>query len=418
MKTVIIAGGQGTRIASVNNEIPKGMIPVAGKPIIEHELELCLRHGLSDFIFITGYLGDQIEAYFGDGKRWGAHITYFREEHPMGTAGALGMLKDLLQDDFFVLYGDTIVDIDMHAMLDFHNHHHADATLFVHPNDHPYDSDLVDIDAEGRVRRFLLKPHAEGLISHNMVNASLFIFSPRILEEIEKGRKSHIEKDVLPRCLEKGMRLYGYVSFEYIKDMGTPDRYHAVCADVENGTVARRNRRNLRPAIFLDRDGTITEEIGLLHRADQLRLIEGAGEAIRLINGSDFLAIVVTNQPVIARNLCSLEELDEIHATMETMLGHEHAYVNAIYFCPHHPDGGYPEERKEYKVKCECRKPAPGMLLQAAKEWNINLAESYMIGDSQRDVEAGERAGCKASVRINTNQPNALLDAVREILGG
>ena len=146
MKTVIIAGGQGTRIASVNSEIPKGMIPVAGKPIIEHELELCLRHGLSDFIFITGYLGDQIEAYFGDGKRWGAHITYFREEHPMGTAGALGMLKDLLQDDFFVLYGDTIVDIDMHAMLDFHNHHHADATLFVHPNDHPYDSDLVDID--------------------------------------------------------------------------------------------------------------------------------------------------------------------------------------------------------------------------------------------------------------------------------
>ncbi|MBQ4222458.1 MAG: HAD-IIIA family hydrolase [Prevotella sp.] len=412
MKVVIIAGGKGTRIASVNSEIPKAMIPVEGKPIIEHEVLLALRYGFKDFIFIIGHLGEHIRQHFGDGSRWGAHIDYFQEEQPLGTAGALGSLREQIDEDFFVFYGDTIMDIDMHAMLDYHRHKQADATLFIHPNDHPYDSDVVDIDEEGRVRRFLLKPHPENLVCRNMVNASLFILSPNVLQRIEPGVKSHIEKDILPRCLHDGLRLYGYVSFEYIKDMGTPDRYEAVCRDMRQGTVARRNKQHPRPAVFLDRDGVITKEVHLLHRPEQLQLVEGAAEAIRRINRSDYLAVIVTNQPVIARNLCSIEELEHIHATLETMLGKEHAYVNAIYYCPHHPDGGYPEERKEYKIKCDCRKPAPGMLLQAARDWNIDLSASYMIGDSERDVLAGENAGCKKSVRIETNRPHALLEAL------
>lgn len=416
MKVVIIAGGKGTRIAAVNGDIPKAMIPVCGKPIIEHEVLLAKRYGYTEFVFIIGHLGEQIREYFGDGASWGVHIDYYHETQPLGTAGALGYLKEQLTEEFFVFYGDTILDIDMQAMLDYHHAKKADATLFVHPNDHPYDSDIVDIDSEGKVREFFIKPHPEDFVSRNIVNASLFIFTPKVLERIETGVKSHIEKDVLPRCLRDGLNLYGYLSFEYIKDMGTPDRYEAVCQDMQRGTVAQRNRQNPRPAIFLDRDGTITREVNLLHRPEQLELIEGAAEAIRRINASGYLAVIVTNQPVIARNLCSIEELELIHATLETMLGREHAYVNAIYYCPHHPDSGYPEERREYKIKCECRKPAPGMLLQAAKDWNIDLSRSYMIGDSLRDVQAGDNAHVKQSVLIATNEPDALLDAVNEIL--
>lgn len=416
MKVVIIAGGQGTRIASVNSEIPKAMIPVCGKPIIEHEVELCKRYGYTDFLFIIGHMGDQISSYFGDGSKWDVAIDYYQEAQPLGTAGALGYLKDRLTEDFFVLYGDTIVDFDMKAMLAYHQSKKADATLFLHPNDHPYDSDIIDLDAEGRVRRFYNKPHEEGFVSRNIVNAALFIFSPKILTQVEVGVKSHIEKNVLPRCLEASMNLYGYVSFEYIKDMGTPERYYAVCDDVKSGKVARLNRSNRRPAIFLDRDGTISKEVNLLNKPEQLELIEGAAEAIRLINKSDYLAVIVTNQPVIARNLCSIEELEYIHATLETMLGKEGAYVNAIYYCPHHPDKGYPEERPEYKIDCECRKPKPGMLLQAAKDWNIDLSRSVMIGDTTRDLQAGINARVKESIMIETNKPNALLDAVRKII--
>lgn len=416
MKIVIIAGGQGTRIASVNSEIPKAMIPVCRKPIIEHEVEMAARQGFTDFLFVIGYLGDQIEAYFGNGSRWGVHIDYFRETQPLGTAGALGLLRDRLTEDFFVFYGDTVMDIDLQRMLDYHRTKQADATLFLHPNDHPYDSDLVDMDADGRIRAFYHKPHPEGFVAHNIVNAALFIFSPSVLAHIESGIKSHIEKHVLPRCMEADMRLFGYVSAEYIKDMGTPERYYAVCDDMANGKVARLNCANRRPAIFLDRDGVINREVNLLNREEQMELLPGAAQAIRLINKSDYLAIVVTNQPVIARNLCTLDELDRIHMRLETLLGQEHAYLNALYFCPHHPDGGYPEERKEYKIKCDCRKPAPGMLLRAAEEWNIDLANSYMIGDSERDMQAGANAGVKRSILIPTNKENALLNAIQQII--
>lgn len=416
MKVVVIAGGQGTRIASVNSEIPKAMIPIAGKPILEYEVEMAKRYGYTDFLFIIGYMGDQIASYFGDGSKWDVHIEYYQEEKPLGTAGALGFLKDKLTEDFFVFYGDTVMDFDMEAMLRCHRGKNADATLFLHPNDHPYDSDIVDLDKDGKILHFYNKPHEEGFISRNIVNAALFIFSPKILEEIETGVKSHIEKNILPRCLDKGLRLYGYVSAEYIKDMGTPDRYYAVCDDIISGKVARLNKSNPRPAIFLDRDGTISREKNLLNKVEDLELIEGVTDAIKLINGSDYLAVIVTNQPVIARNLCTIEELEYIHAALETMLGKERAYVNAIYYCPHHPDKGYPEERPEYKIKCECRKPAPGMLLQAAKDWNIDINKSFMIGDSDRDVQAGEAAGCKASYKINCNESNALLRIVRQIL--
>lgn len=416
MKVVIIAGGQGTRIASVNSEIPKAMIPIAGKPVLEYEVELAKRYGFTEFLFIIGYLGDQIENYFGDGSPWGVHIDYFKEEKPLGTAGALGLLKEQLTDDFFVFYGDTVTDFDMQAMLAFHKSKQADATLFVHPNDHPYDSDIVEMDSEGRVKGFCHKPHPEDFVSHNVVNAALFIFSSKVLEQIEPGVKSHIEKHVLPACIDAGMRLYGYVSYEYIKDMGTPDRYYSVCDDVISGKVARLNRQYPRKAIFLDRDGVINREVNLLNKPEQMELLPGAADAIRYINSKGYLAVVVTNQPVIARNLCSLEELDYIHATLETLLGKEQAYLNGIYYCPHHPDKGYPEERPEYKIACDCRKPKPGMLLKAASDWNIDLSESYMIGDSDRDIQAGHAAGVKESILIPTNEPFALLKAVQRII--
>lgn len=416
MKIVVIAGGQGTRIASVNADIPKAMIPIDGKPILEYQILMAQRYGFTDFLFIIGYLGDQIREYFGDGAKWGVTIKYFQETQPLGTAGALGYLKDKLTEEFFVFYGDTVMDFDMIHMLDFHHRKHADATLLVHPNDHPYDSDIVDVDKDGKVKNFFIKPHPDCFISHNMVNAALFIFSPSILSEIEVGTKSHIEKNVLPKCLQDGMRLYGYNTAEYIKDMGTPDRYYAVSEDVISGKVNRLNRLNKRPCVFLDRDGVINKEVNLLNKPEQMELIEGAADAIRYINGKGYLAIVITNQPVIARNLCTLEELDYIHAKLETLLGAEHAYLNDIYICPHHPDGGYPEERKEYKIKCNCRKPAPGLLLQAAKDWNIDMPHSIMIGDQDRDYQAGVNAGVGQSIRIETNKENALLKVIKEII--
>lgn len=416
MKVVIIAGGKGTRIASVANEIPKAMIPINGKPVIEFQIELAKSYGFIEFIFIIGHLGEQIEQYFGNGAKWGVEISYFKETQALGTAGALAYLKNDLLEDFFVFYGDTVMDIDLERMVAYHLENKSDATLLVHPNDHPYDSDIVELDESGLVKKICNKPHPAGFISRNLVNAALFIFSPKILDCIKIRAKSHIEKDIIPKCIENGLKIYGYISPEYIKDMGTPERYIKVCDDVISGKVSKLNWKNIRPAVFLDRDGIITKEIDLLHSIEKLELIEGAAEAIKYINEKGYLVIVVTNQPVIARNLCTLDELDLIHAKLETLLGEKHTYLNAIYFCPHHPDGGYPEERIEYKVKCTCRKPAPGMLLKAVNDWNIDISNSIMIGDRESDVLAGNNAKVKFSIMIEQNKSYALLDALKQLI--
>ncbi|MFH2074869.1 MAG: HAD family hydrolase [Pseudomonadota bacterium] len=144
-------------------------------------------------------------------------------------------------------------------------------------------------------------------------------------------------------------------------------------------------------AVFLDRDGTINEEIGYMDRLEKLRLIPGAAEAIRLINESGMKTIVVTNQSGVARNVFDEASVDEVHARLRDMLRAEGAFLDGVYYCPHHPTEG----RGDYLRTCDCRKPAPGLLLRAAEELRLDLARSYMVGDTLKDIEAGTRAGVK-----------------------
>ena len=393
MKIVIMAGGKGTRIASVNSEVPKPMIPINNKPILEYEIACVKKQGYTDIILVVGYLGKVVQDYFGDGSRFGVHIEYVVEETPLGTAGALYLLKDKLQDDFLLLNGDIIFDVDFARFYEVHKKQGGMATILTHPNNHPYDSGIIVADENGRVLNWLHKED-ERLWYQNRVNAGLHMLSPRIFEQFKELKKVDLDRDVLKPLIAKG-ELYVYDSPEYIKDMGTPDRFYAVIEDIETGKVESKNLSNKQKAVFLDRDGTINEYVGFLRNIDDFKLIGGVAEAVKKINQSGYLAIVVTNQPVIARGEVSLEELQEIHNKMETLLGQEGAYLDAIFYCPHHPDKGFVGERPEYKMECDCRKPKPGMLLTAAEKYNIDLGQSYMVGDGKNDMEAGRAAGCK-----------------------
>ena len=391
-KAVILAGGKGTRLKSISETIPKPMMPVAGKPLLEYQIELCKKYGLEEVILIVNHLKDSIIHYFGNGEKWGIQVSYFEEPSPLGTVGGVKEIEDQLTEDFLVLYGDVIMEMDLQRLFDFHKEKQSDVSLVIHPNDHPYDSDLVEADANDRVTHFHSKPLPEGEIFHNLVNAAAYVFSPKIFKHLEKGKKADFGKDIFPNILDK-LNLFAYNTTEYLKDMGTPDRLEKVTRDVTSGKLANRSLSKKQKAIFLDRDGVINKHVGLLHKPEQLTLFDDSAEAIKKINKSEYLTIVVTNQPVIARGLASLKDLDNIHKKMEWQLGESQAFVDAIYFCPHHPDKGYPEEIKEYKIECDCRKPKPGMLLQAAERFNIDLSQSYMIGDSDRDILAGKAAG-------------------------
>jgi histidinol-phosphate phosphatase family protein len=251
----------------------------------------------------------------------------------------------------------------------------------------------VEIDRDGRITRFLPKPRQPGLYCRNLVNAAFYVLSPEVFLHIDKGARSDFGKNVFPAMLERGETLYGYVTAEYLKDMGTVDRLRQVNEDFASGRITRWNKSNSRPAVFLDRDGTINREVGLISREEDLELIPGAAKGVRLLNKSDYLSVVVTNQSVIARGLCGFEDLERIHAKMDTLLGNEGAYLDSIFYCPHHPDKGFPGEQAEYKVDCTCRKPATGLIETAIRRLNIDLSASFLIGDSTRDVETGRRLG-------------------------
>ena len=395
MKVVIMAGGKGTRIAEVNSQVPKPMIPIDGKPILEYQIDTLRRQGYTDIILVIGHMGQVISDYFKDGSEKGVNLQYVVEEQPLGTAGALFLLKDQIKEDFLLLNGDIIFDVDISRFLEHHHNQKTVATILTHPNSHPYDSGIIFADSNGKVTNWLHKEDKR-LWYQNRVNAGLHMLSPRIFDMFSELKKTDLDRDVLKPLIAQG-ELSIYDSPEYIKDMGTPDRYYSVIQDIREGKVEAKNLSNKQKAIFLDRDGTLNQYVGFLRNIDDFSLIDGAAEAVKLINESGYLAIVVTNQPVIARGEVSLEELQEIHNKMETLLGQEGAYVDDIFYCPHHPHKGYEGERPEYKIECECRKPKPGMLLAAAEKYNIELSESWMIGDGDSDVEAGLNAGCKVA---------------------
>lgn len=393
MKTVIMAGGKGTRIASINADVPKPMIEICGKPILEYQIECLKKQNLTDIILVIGHLGNVIEEYFKDGERHGVQIVYIREEYPLGTAGALYHLKGVITEDFLLINGDILFDVDFTLFLEAHRKNHSMATIFTHPNSHPYDSGIIVADKEGVVTGWLTKEDEKKWYK-NRVNAGLHLLSAKLLDQFEEPEKRDLDRDILkPLIAER--QLYVYDSPEYVKDMGTPDRYYSVEGDIKSGLVEKRNLSVKQKAVFLDRDGTINKYVGFLKDIDHFELIDGVAQAVRMINRSGYLAIVITNQPVIARGEVSWEELEEIHNKMETLLGNSGAYIDDIFCCPHHPDQGFAGERKEYKKVCECRKPKPGLLLQAAQKYNIDMGNSWMVGDSMGDMEAGRRAGCK-----------------------
>lgn len=400
-----MAGGKGTRISSVAKDMPKPMVRIEGKPILEHEIECLRNQGITDIIITVGYLGRSITEYFGNGEKtspatgkpFGVKIEYYFENEPLGNAGALFKIKDRLQEDFLLINGDLMFDIDLSRFIKFHKGHDALATLFTHPNSHPYDSGLIEADGKGAVVKWLSKEDERKGYYKNRVNAGIHILSPVLLDAGTETGKTDLDRQILKPLAGSG-KMFCYDSPEYVKDMGTPERYKEVCADFKAGRVSAGNLKNKQKAVFLDRDGTINRYAGFLRNIEDFELLPGVSDAVKRINESGYLAIVVTNQPVIARGELTAGELQEIHNKMETLLGKEGAYLNAVYYCPHHPHKGYEGEIPELKIECGCRKPKPGLLLQAAEDYNIDLKSSWMAGDGENDIKAGRTAGCHTAL--------------------
>lgn len=402
MQVVILAGGMGTRLRSATGNLPKPLVEVNGRPLLDYHLAHVAQAGVKDVLILAGYGADQIEMFCGDGSKWGLNLRTIVESSAAGTAGAVLQAFDYLQPHFLVLYGDTVFDFNIGRMVDFHEKYSPDATLFLHPNDHPHDSDLVEVDDQNRILKFHPYPHPSDVNLPNLVNAGVYIIERDILKNLDGlPAKPDFGKHVFSLLLAQNGYLMGYRSPEYIKDAGTPERLKKVSRDLLTGRVTQRSLLNPVPAVFIDRDGTLIEEHGYIRQPSEVSLLPGVGRSLAKLNGSNYRIVLITNQPVIARGECDETGLKQVHNRLETLLGAEGAYLDAMYYCPHHPDAGFAGERSDLKIVCECRKPNIGLIEQAKLELNIDLTKSWMIGDTTTDSLTAKRAGV-SSILVNT----------------
>ena len=400
-QAVILAGGKGTRLKSITGDLPKPMVSILGAPLLQHLIEQCVAYDIVDIKLLVSYRKEAIEDYFGDGSQYGVSIQYIVEDIPRGTAGALIDALPELDEQFLVVYGDTFFDVDLGSFWNFHQNQAGDISIFLHPNDHPHDSDLVEVDPSFQVLKIHPYPH-DSQWRQNLVNAAVYMINKSALKGIDFVLdRPDIAKDLFPLMLESGKKLYGYISTEYIKDMGMPKRLSKVERDIDSGKVKSLKKQTPKMAIFIDRDGTINQEVNHLSSQDQFELLDGVGEAICQINAAGILAVIVTNQPVIARGELEESELKVIHNKMDTLLGRQGAYIDRLYYCPHHADSGFEGEVEVLKFDCDCRKPKIGLFTQAKKDLNIVLEKSWVVGDSTRDILAAQNAGMK-SILVET----------------
>lgn len=427
---VIQAGGKGTRLKDLTHDkIPKPLLRINEKPMLQWQIENLIKYGIKEVIIIIGHLGEKIQEYFGNGNKWKIQITYIREEKPLGSAGALYYLKKRKNENFIFIFGDVMFDLNWSRFIDFHEKRGGVATLLVHPNSHPYDSDIVIMGDEKNVVGYYYKGSHEGGYYGNCVNAGLYILKKEVLDIIGEEKYHDLEKDVLPTLTAKGL-VYGYKTSEYVKDAGTPERFRTVSDEQKKGVWKSRNLENFQKCIFLDRDGTLNKYKGLISAPDALELEDNAAQAVKMINESGYLAIVVTNQSVVARGMCGMCMVEKIHKKMEMMLGERGAYLDDIIFCPHHPDSGYQGENAEYKIECTCRKPLTGMIDKMVETYHIDKKQSYVVGDTTTDIQLGKNAGIR-TILVHTGQAGKdgkynvyadieaedLLAAVKKILG-
>lgn len=275
--------------------------------MLEHEVE-CLRdQGFTDIIITVSHLGDVIIDYFGDGsgispitkRPFGVHIEYYFENEPLGNAGALFKIKDKLTSDFLLLNADAVFDVDFNRFVAFHRKHGGLVTLFTYPNSHPYDSGLIIADKSGVVNQWLAKEDVRPKYYQNRVNVGLHVIAPAVLEQSdivaekvgvmdENGKPVKVDLDrQLLKPLAGTGKMFCYDSPEYVKDMGTPERYYSVCDDYKAGRVSGKNLKNKQKAIFLDRDGTINKYVGFLRNINQFELIDEVSEAIKKLTHQD-----------------------------------------------------------------------------------------------------------------------------------
>lgn len=236
MKAMILAAGEGTRLRPLTNMIPKPMLPVGGKPLLEHTICWLRTHGIEQ-VAINLHHGPWLtQAYLGDGSAWGVRITYSLEDRLLGTAGAVKKLQSYFDDTFVVVYGDVLTNMDLTGLVSFHQAKGGGVTIALYRVENPWTCGLIELDGEGRLLRFVEKPSPEDVFT-DLASAGVFVMEPRVLDHIPVDTFYDFGHDLFPALLTEGVPLYGYPTDAYLVDIGTMEKYRQARLDVREGCL-------------------------------------------------------------------------------------------------------------------------------------------------------------------------------------
>ena len=393
-QAVILAGGKGTRLGALTACTPKPLLDVGGRPFIEYLIGNLRRFGFDRIVLLVGPFVRAFETELGTGRRFGVSLTLLPEDAPAGTGGALVRARHLLNRRFLLLNGDSFFDFNL-----------LDLVARRTPGPWLVRLALRRVGGAGRYGSVTLEGNRvtafgeKSASGPGLINAGVYWMKREAVEEIPNLPCS-MEIDLLPRFVAGGL-VRGAVYEGRFVDIGTPENLERA-----DNLLPRWQRR---PAVFLDRDGVLNEDREYVHRVEDFIWVAGAKRAVKTLNDLGYFVFVITNQAGVARGLYGTADIERLHAWVNAELAKVGEHVDAFYYCPHHPTAG----TGPYTRVCDCRKPAPGMLLQAMGQWPVDRAASFLIGDKEIDMEAARQAGVKGVMF----QARGLLDAVRVMVG-
>ncbi len=370
MQAVILAGGKGTRLGNLVEKTPKPMLNISGKPFLDYVIWNLQRYGIDEIIISTGYQGQAIEKHFSDAQ----NIIISHEDTPLGTGGALKHAAHLLQDDFFVLNGDTLFDINFLDLFRVYKENNAKAAIALRGVDDVSRYGCIELHAN-QITGF----HEKTLSGPGVINGGVFLLSKEILSLFPPGF-SQIEQSLFEQLIEERV-FYGQVYDGFFIDIGIPETFTAAQQSVPNWKC--------KPALFLDRDGTLNIDHGYVHKEQNFEWNPGAIETIKWANDKGLYVFVVTNQSGIGRGYYTEDTFIEFTNWINSQLLLHGAHIDQTFYCPHHPTHAL----GSYLKDCNCRKPNPGLILRAEQLWDIQLNNSLLIGDNDTDIMAAEACG-------------------------
>lgn len=393
MKALLIAEGKSTLKGSTKENLDLAMLKIGGIPILQHHIELLKKHKITELFILTDQSKNEIIKYFGNGNNFGVYIGYVENNFPSEISKDIELPRGFYENELLIINNGLMINMELTRLIDFHKKKHSEYTLVVHPSTELCNYSLIELDEENKITRYIAKSDRKDLYFQNLIFAGVSLLSAKAVRLLFEKRGVNFDEEYVSMLCSK-LNAYGYNTSEYLLEIQSKENLREAEQDYQTGKLARRNFEYKQKAVFLDRDGVINEETGYISKPQEMKLYDFTAAAIRKANASGYLTIAITNQSSIARGYITLNELKVIHNKMETDLAKENAYLDSIYYCPHHPERSIPGEQTEFNADCLCRKPKPGMLLDAAYKFNIDLSSSFVVGDSERDILAGKNAGC------------------------